>query len=98
MGDSDDHEPGVAWTGRRVAMSPPIKHRTGISGACALTIAACNLLRLIATARTYGNWPLSVMFGVNALYFVFIVYVVRDHDRTWGASPLGTSRKGGRDS
>lgn len=99
MGDSDDREPGAEWTGRRVTMSSPIKHRAGLS---ALVLLSASVANLIGSAGyviySPGNWALAALLGMNAAYFALIAYIVRVHDRTWGSSPFDTSRKGGRDS
>lgn len=97
MSDSDDHEPGAAWTGRRITMSSPINHRTGLSVLGLVLAAAGNLLVLIGSITGYNGVMLWLALIANAVYFASIAYVVRDHDRIWGVSPLDTSRKGGRD-
>lgn len=95
MGDSGDHEPGADWTGRLVAMSSPIKHRTGLSITALLLGVAANLTGLSTLAINGPIWGIWVLLSAAAAFFAFIAYGVRVHDRTWGASPLGTSRKGG---
>lgn len=69
----------------------------GFSSVEFLVSAGANLFGLVTTAL-WGIWLLVALFGLNAAYFTYIAYIVRDHDRTWGASLLDTSRKGGRDS